>query len=51
MGESVEVFWSHEEVHRALENLIGNAVKYAVPNTPTTVKLDRINERFVHIGA
>lgn len=45
IGESVEVFWSHEEVHRALENLIGNAVKYAVPNTPITAKLDRIDER------
>jgi signal transduction histidine kinase len=44
-GLSAEVFWSHDEVHRALENLIGNAVKYGAPNTPISIKLDRISDR------
>ena len=44
-GESVEVFWCHEKIHRALENLIGNAVKYGTPHTPISIKLDRIDQR------
>ena len=45
IGASVDVFWSHEEVHRALENLIGNAVKYGAPNTRISIKLGCIGER------
>jgi signal transduction histidine kinase len=44
-GESVEVIWCHEKIHRALENLIGNAVKYGAPHTPISIKLDRLDQR------
>jgi signal transduction histidine kinase len=46
-GDSVEVIWSHEDVHQALENLIGNAVKYVAPNTRISIKLDRVGERLL----
>ena len=44
-GQPVEVFWCHEKIHRVLENLIGNAVKYGAPHTPISVKLDCIDDR------
>ena len=46
-GASVEVFWSHEEVLRTLENLICNAVKYGAPNTRISIKLGHIGERLL----
>jgi len=45
IGGPVEVFWCHEKIHRALENLIGNAVKYGAPHTPIAIKLGRIDQR------
>jgi signal transduction histidine kinase len=41
-GNPIEVFWCHEKIHRVLENLIGNAVKYGAPHTPISVKLGRV---------
>ncbi len=46
-GDAVEVIWSREEIRRALENLIANAVKYGDADTPITIKLDRIEGRLM----
>jgi signal transduction histidine kinase len=45
IGEAASVVWSKEEIKRALENLIGNAVKYGAVDTTISVKLDLIDER------
>jgi signal transduction histidine kinase len=47
IGEPAEVCWSKEDIKRALENLIGNAIKYGAPDTPITIKIDRIDERLL----
>ncbi|MDB5932155.1 MAG: histidine kinase [Polaromonas sp.] len=44
IGKSTEVFWCYEQVRRALENLIGNAMKYGAPNTPISITLDCLKE-------
>lgn len=44
-GESALVTWSREEIKRALENLIANAVKYGAADTPITLKIDQIGGR------
>ena len=44
-GESALVTWSREEITRALENLIANAVKYGDADTPITLKIDPIGGR------
>lgn len=38
-GESIKGCWGFEPIRRALENLIGNAVKYGDPERPITVTL------------
>jgi signal transduction histidine kinase len=43
IGASSEVLWSREDVKRALENLVGNAVKYGAPGTPITIRLARFD--------
>ena len=44
-GEAVSVIWSREEIKRALENLIANAVKYGDAGTPITLNIDQIGGR------
>ncbi|MDB5929514.1 MAG: histidine kinase [Polaromonas sp.] len=44
-GPSVNVFWSRDEIKRAVENLLGNAIKYGDVNTSITVTIDSIDER------
>jgi signal transduction histidine kinase len=39
-GRSVNGYWSREALKRALENLVGNAVKYGTPDTPIRIKVD-----------
>ena len=36
---AVDGHWGGDEIRRAVENLIGNAVKYSTPDTPITVSL------------
>ena len=43
--DAVEVIWSREEIKRALENLVANAVKYGDADTPITLKIDQIGGR------
>jgi signal transduction histidine kinase len=42
---SVRGWWGRAELHRALENLIGNAVKYGLPDTPIRVVYGSEHER------
>lgn len=44
-GEAISVVWSREEVRRALENLIGNAVKYGAADTPISIAIEHVDER------
>jgi signal transduction histidine kinase len=44
IGASSEVLWSREDVKRALENLVGNAVKYGSPDTPISIRLARVDD-------
>jgi signal transduction histidine kinase len=45
LGESVKGWWDEDAIKRALENLIGNAVKYGASNTPITIKITSYHER------
>jgi signal transduction histidine kinase len=39
--------WGLSGIRRALENLVGNAIKYGAPNIPITIKLQRRNDQAV----
>jgi signal transduction histidine kinase len=45
IGASAEVLWSREEIKRALENLVGNAVKYGSAITPISIRLQSVDAR------
>jgi signal transduction histidine kinase len=45
IGGSAKVWWDREAIKRAIENLIGNAVKYGIPDTPVRIKIDLVQER------
>ncbi len=44
---SVLGWWSREAMKRALENLIGNAIKYGSADRPVSIKIDRIDGRLL----
>jgi signal transduction histidine kinase len=44
-GKAVRGWWGRDAIKRALENLLGNAVKYGTPGTPICVKIDAAYER------
>ena len=44
-GGKPRVWWDRVATQRALENVMGNAVKYGAPDTPIRVKIDLVNER------
>lgn len=44
-GTPVAGFWDRQALRRAIENLLGNAVKYGEPDTPITVTLATTNGR------
>jgi signal transduction histidine kinase len=44
-GETVTGWWGRDAIKRALENLVGNAVKYGAPGTPIQIKIDAAYER------
>jgi signal transduction histidine kinase len=46
-GKMVRGCWDQEAIKRALENVIGNAVKYGAPATPIHVKIDSEGERLM----
>lgn len=39
--------WDREAIKRAIENLIGNAVKYGTPDTPVRIKIDPVHGRMI----
>jgi len=45
IGASQQVVWSREHVKRALENLLGNALKYGSPDTPISIRLELLDEQ------
>ncbi len=45
ISEAVRVWWDHEAIKRAMENLIGNALKYGVPGTPIRIKIEPVHGR------
>ncbi|HET7061952.1 MAG TPA: HAMP domain-containing sensor histidine kinase [Nitrosospira sp.] len=47
IGKTVIGWWDRDAIRRALENMIGNAVKYGAPGTPIRIKIDPIDERML----
>jgi signal transduction histidine kinase len=47
IGAPAEVLWSREEIKRALENLVGNAVKYGSAITPISIRLQPVDSRLI----
>ena len=46
-GESVDGWWGRDAIKRALENLVGNAVKYGDPDKPIRFKVDATKGRVI----
>ncbi|HEY8607784.1 MAG TPA: HAMP domain-containing sensor histidine kinase [Noviherbaspirillum sp.] len=44
-GAEVEGWWGREQIKRALENLLGNAIKYGAPDTLVVVSVKEYHER------
>jgi signal transduction histidine kinase len=40
IGNTARGWWDREAIKRAIENIIGNAVKYSAPETPIRIKID-----------
>jgi signal transduction histidine kinase len=47
IGTTIRGWWDREAIKRAIENIIGNAVKYGESNTPIRIKADVQNERMI----
>jgi signal transduction histidine kinase len=45
IAQSVRVWWDRDAIKRAMENLMGNALKYGAPDTPVRIKIDPVHER------
>ena len=46
-GNTINGWWGREAIKRALENLIGNAVKYGAPDTPIRIAYQAVHERML----
>jgi signal transduction histidine kinase len=46
-GAAARVYWDRQAVRRALENLVGNAIKYGAPDRPITIKSDAMHGRLL----
>jgi signal transduction histidine kinase len=46
-GAAIAGHWDRAALKRALENLVGNAVKYGIPDTPITIRTEQRNERLI----
>jgi signal transduction histidine kinase len=44
-GNAAKGWWDREAIKRAIENMVGNAVKYGAPHTPIRLKVESQNER------
>ncbi|PTR16097.1 phospho-acceptor domain-containing protein [Nitrosospira sp. Nsp2] len=47
MGNTVTVWWDRSAIRRALENMVGNALKYGTPDTPIRVNIALVIERTI----
>jgi signal transduction histidine kinase len=47
IGTTIRGWWDREAIKRAIENIIGNAVKYGESDTPIRIKADLQNERMI----
>lgn len=47
IGQPLLGWWGKESLQRAVENLIGNALKYGTPDTPIRIKIDEVHERLL----
>ncbi|SEA03595.1 sensor histidine kinase [Nitrosospira multiformis] len=47
LAQSAGVWWDREAVKRAMENLLGNAVKYGASDTPVRIKIDSVHGRVI----
>jgi signal transduction histidine kinase len=47
LGVSVPGFWDRNALKRAIENLVGNAVKYGAPGSVITLKIDATHGRMI----
>ena len=45
MGDTAKVWWDRAAIRRAMENMVGNAVKYSTPDTPIRVNIALVGER------
>jgi signal transduction histidine kinase len=45
IAQSARVWWDREAIKRAMENLLGNALKYGTPDTPVRIKIDPVHGR------
>ncbi|SEO31056.1 Signal transduction histidine kinase [Nitrosospira multiformis] len=45
IARSARVWWDREAIKRAMENLMGNALKYGAPDTSVRIKIDPVHER------
>jgi signal transduction histidine kinase len=46
-GDSIKGWWERDAIKRALENLIGNAVKYGAPDTPVRIAFQAYHDRML----
>jgi signal transduction histidine kinase len=46
-GEPIEGYWNRDAFKRAIENLLGNAIKYGAQNTPIQIRLEKIHDRAI----
>lgn len=47
LGNQITGWWDRDALRRAIENLVGNAVKYGAAGTPIRVKLDSSHGRMI----
>ncbi len=47
IAKTVSGWWDRDAIRRALENMIGNALKYGAPDAPIRIKIDPIDERML----
>jgi signal transduction histidine kinase len=47
IGTTIRGWWDREAIKRAIENIIGNALKYGAPDAPIQTKIDLQNERMI----
>jgi signal transduction histidine kinase len=47
VGKSASGWWDREALKRALENLVGNAIKYGSANTPILIDVNSAHERAI----